>query len=387
MIHKRCSRYTNNAPSTRAMTTLQKSMEALLTLARILLGLVFIFSGFVKAIDPLGFTYKIHDYLMAFGGSFAQLTSLAFPAAIALSTLELLIGLCFLFKIKLKVTSVVALLFMGVMLPLTLYIALKNPVTDCGCFGDALKISNWATFYKNVVLTILVLLVLIYHRKMRNLFLPGVEWTLILLFIVLGVGLSVYSQRHLPMMDFLPYKVGVNIPEAMKVPEGKPLDKYDTKLIYEKDGVQKEFTIENYPQNDSTWRFVDQKTTLVSKGYEPPIHNFEIVDAQGNHVTDDIIHHQGVVNLVVMYNLAQTAKVGVDKAELLYEQSKQRGEQFYAVTGSSDEDIAKFVAENKVSFPLYKADPTTLKTIIRANPGFVKIENGTIKGKWNWRQF
>lgn len=369
------------------MTTLQKSMEALLTLGRILLGLVFIFSGFVKAIDPLGSTYKIHDYLMAFGGSFAQLTSLAFPAAIALSTLELLIGLCFLFKIKLKATSVAALLFMGVMLPLTLYIALKNPVTDCGCFGDALKISNWATFYKNVVLTVLVLLVLIYHRKMRNLFLPGVEWTLILLFIVLGVGLSVYSQRHLPMMDFLPYKVGVNIPEAMKVPEGKPLDKYDTKLIYEKDGVQKEFTIENYPQNDSTWRFVDQKTTLVSKGYEPPIHNFEIVDAQGNHVTDDIIHHQGVVNLVVMYNLAQTAKAGVDKAELLYEQSKQRGEQFYAVTGSSDEDIAKFVAENKVSFPLYKADPTTLKTIIRANPGFVKIENGTIKGKWNWRQY
>lgn len=386
-MYKRHSRYTNNVPSTRAMTTLQKSMEALLTFSRILLGAVFVFSGFVKAIDPLGSTYKIHDYLMAFGGGFAQLTSLAFPAAIALSTLELLIGLCFLFKIKLKLTSIIALVFMGVMLPLTFYIALKNPVTDCGCFGDALKIGNWATFYKNVVLLILVLLVLVYHRKMRNLFLPGVEWTVILLFIGISVGLSVYTYRHLPMIDFLPYKVGVNIPEAMKVPEGKPLDKYDTKLIYEKDGVQKEFTIENYPQNDSTWKFIDQKTTLVSKGYEPPIHHFEITDAQGNHLTDEIIHYPGIVNLVVMHNLTQSAKAGLDKAEVLYEQSKKRGEQFYALTGSSDEDIAKFVSENKVSFPFYKADPTTLKTIIRANPGFVQIKNGTITGKWNWRQY
>lgn len=372
--------------TTKVMTIWQKTFNILLSIFRIFLGVVFVFSGFVKAIDPLGSTYKIQDYLTAFGGNFIPLLSLAFPTAIALSTLEFLIGVCFLFKIKLKQTSIVSLSFILIMLPLTLYIALKNPVTDCGCFGDALVISNWATFYKNLLFLALIITLLLFHKKLRNLFLPGVEWALILVFILFSVGLSIYSYRHLPMIDFRPYKVGVNIPEAMKVPEGKPTDKYDTKLIYEKDGVQQEFTIDNYPK-DSTWKFVDQKTTLISKGFEPPIHNFEIVDAQENDITEDVIHYEGIVNLVIMYDVSKTSKAGADKAELLYDKAKQNGERFYALTGSTDEDIAEFVQQTKVTFPFYKTDPITLKTIIRANPGFVKIENGIIKGKWNWRDY
>ncbi|MFV0471510.1 MAG: BT_3928 family protein [Paludibacteraceae bacterium] len=379
------SRY-SNAKTTKVTTIWQKTSTVILEIIRIVLGAVFLFSGFVKAIDPLGSTYKIQDYLTSFGESFVVFHPAALPAAVALSTLELLVGFCFLFKIKLKTTSIVALIFMSVMLPLTLYIALNNPVTDCGCFGDALVLSNWNTFYKNVALFVMILLTLTYHKKMRNLFLPGVEWSLILVFVVAGVGLSGYSYRHLPMMDFRPYKIGVNIPEAMKTPQGMPADKYDTKLIYEREGVKKEFTIDNYPK-DSTWTFVEQKTILVSKGYEPPIHNFEIIDEQGNNITDDVMHYQGNTYLVIMYDLTKSVSKGADKAELLFDKTNSNEDRFYALTSASDRDIEKFKRETGISFSFYKTDPITLKTIIRSNPGFVKIKDGVITGKWAWRDF
>lgn len=375
-----------NGRSTKALNIFQKSFNVALHLIRIILGLVFIFSGFVKAIDPLGTTYKFQDYFEAFGGFFVHLSPLALILAIALSTLELVIGLSLLFQIKLKLISWLSFIFILIMLPLTLYIAIKNPVTDCGCFGDALIISNWATFYKNVVLFILILLIVIFHKKIHNLFLPGVEWVIILIFILCAVGLSIYSYRHLPMMDFRPYKTGVNIPKAMEIPKGKPVDKYDTKLIYEKDGVQKEFTINNYPK-DSTWKFVDQKTTLISKGYEPPIHNFTIANMEGADVTDSLLTDTGVSYLVVMYDVSKASKSGIDKAALLYDNAKANGDKFYVLTGSTDEDISNLEKKMNIKLPFYHTDPITLKTIVRSNPGFVKIENGNIIQKWNWRDF
>ncbi len=365
----------------------QKPAIILLEIIRLILAAVFIFSGFVKAIDPLGSTYKFEDYLTAFGGIFGQLTFVTFPAAIALSTLELAIGLCFLLKIKLKFTSWVALLFMVVMLPLTLYVALYNPVTDCGCFGDALIISNWATFYKNIVITALVVILLIFGRKLRKIFLSAIEWIIILIFIVSGVGLSVYSYSHLPMIDFRPYKVGVNIPEAMKIPPGKPTDKYETKLIYQKNGISREFTLENYPKNDTTWTFVEQNSILIQKGYEPPIHNFTILDSNLNDITDQVLHHDSKVHLLIMYDLRKSSEKGVAKTEEMYQRAKANNELFYALTASADEEIARFTRKHGVTYPFCKTDPITLKTIIRANPGVMTIENGIIIRKNNWRDF
>ena len=373
--------------TTRAESPFQKVGTILLEIIRLILAAVFIFSGFVKAIDPLGSTYKFEDYLNAFGGVFSQITFIALPAAIALSTFELALGLAFLFKIKLKTTSILSLIFMAVMLPLTLYIALNNPVTDCGCFGDALIISNWATFYKNIVIVTLIVVLLIFHKRLRTVFLPSVEWLLIAVFVVLGVGLSLYSHRHLPLIDFRPYKVGVNIPEAMKVPEGMPLDKYDTKLIYQKNGVNQEFTLENYPKNDSTWVFVEQKSTLIQKGYEPPVHNFNIVDSDKNDLTDGLLHHKGKVHFLIMYDLEKASDKGAVKAEELYQQAKSNNEPFYALTASTDEVIAEFAKRNNVTYPFCKTDPITLKTIVRANPGLMTIEDGTIIEKKNWRDF
>ena len=372
-----------NKPAT---TTLQKATKILLEIARILVGLTFVFSGFVKAIDPLGSTYKFEDYFTAFGGFFEHLTPIAFPAAIALSTLELLIGICFLLKIKIKVMSVVALLFMAVMTPLTLYIALKNPVTDCGCFGDAIILGNWTTFYKNLVLVALILLVLIFNRQFRNLFMPKVEWAIVVLTAIVGVGLSVHGFRHQPMIDFRPYKVGLNIQEKMVVPEGAVGDKYETTLIYKKDGQQQEFTIENYPK-DSTWTFVEQKTTLVSKGFTPPIHNFSIVDQKLNDITEYVLTYKGTVNLLCMYDLSKTSLKGAEAAETLYQKIKASGAPFYALTASSDEEIDAFRSKTGATYPFCKTDPITLKTIVRGNPAMMTIKNGTIIGKWNWRDF
>jgi hypothetical protein len=367
--------------------TLQIAGNTSLQIGRILFGTAFVFSGFVKAIDPLGFTYKIEDYLRTFGGFFESMADYAFPLAVALSTIELLIGLNMIFKVHINLTNLMALLFMVVMTPLTLYIAIKNPVTDCGCFGDALIISNWATFFKNVVLISIVILMLVYHDKFRPFLSSKVQNVGAIIFVAAGIILSVYSYRHLPMIDFLPYKVGVNISKAMEVPENAPSDEYKTTFIYEKDGNKKEFTLENYPKGDSSWVFVDQKTELISKGYKTPIHDFSIMNGQFDDITQQVLNYPGKTYLLTMYDIDETSVEGAKKAEKIYLQTLKDGDKFYALTASSDEDVRSFVSKTGVTYPFWKTDPTTLKTIIRANPGLVLLKKGTIIGKWNWRDF
>lgn len=355
------------------------------TLFRLSLGVLFTFSGFVKAIDPLGTTYKIEDYLKAFGGFFEQIQVIALPLAVALSTFELLLGLCFLFNVKTKSIARLSTLLMGFMLPLTLYIALTNPVTDCGCFGDAIHISNWQTFYKNIFITIASVLLWMWSGKRKKLFLPAIEWGIVVLFLLLGVGLSVQSYMTLPMFDFRPYKVGVNIPKAMEIPDGVALDKYETTLVYSKDGVEKTFGLDDYPK-DSTWTFVKQESTLVEKGYTPPIQNLILSTTDGDDMTDLLLHSEQLSNIIVMYDLSKANEKGVKAVLRLYEKWKNReNNPFYILTASSEQEIETFRKRHQIAFPIYVADPITLKTVIRANPGWVQLKQGTITKKSNWR--
>jgi len=358
-----------------------------LQFSRLLFGAVFVFSGFVKAMDPLGSSYKIEDYLRNFGGIFETMAEYAFVLAIALSTIELLIGLSLILKVHLNLTTLLALFFMLVMTPLTLYIAIKNPVTDCGCFGDALVLSNWATFFKNLVLITLIILMGVYHTKFRPFLSSKIQNIATVTFIAAGILLSVYSYRHLPLIDFLPYKIGVNIPKAMEVPDNAPSDEYKTTFIYEKNGLQKEFTLENYPKGDSSWVFVDQKTELISKGYKAPIHDFSIMNAQFDDITQQVLNFPGDSYIFIMYDLNETSVEGAKKAEIIYQNYLKAGIKCYALTGSSDADVQKFKDKTDVTIPFWKTDPTVLKTIIRANPGLILLKKGTIKGKWNWRDF
>ncbi|HOY38605.1 MAG: DoxX family protein [Bacteroidales bacterium] len=249
-------------------------MKIIANISRLITGIVFVFSGFVKVVDPLGTAYKFADYFVAMHLDF--LIDFALVLSVVMCTAELLIGLALLFNVLPKLASWGLLLFMAVFTPLTLWLAIANPVHDCGCFGDALILSNWATFFKNVVILIFTVLVFLYRKKFRPLFGKPMQWALVTGFTIFGLSVCFYALMHLPPVDFRPYKIGANIQEGMQIPESEKnnVDVYESTFIYEKDGVKKEFTLENLP--DSTWKFIDAKHILIKQGYVPPIHDFTI---------------------------------------------------------------------------------------------------------------
>ena len=360
------------------------------SISRILLGLVFIFSGVVKAIDPLGTVYKIEDYLKAFGGFFTELLPMAEVAAWALIILELLLGVCMVLNIRTQWTAWVSLLFYLVMTPLTLYIALTNPVSDCGCFGDAVVLTNWQTFWKNVVLIILAIILVACRKHTRQLWSNWMELVLTVLTIVAAVVFMTWTRLHLPLKDFRPYKVGNHLPTLMEYPDDAEPDVYEYSFVYEKDGVEQTFTLENYPKGDSTWTFVRSNSKLIKKGYEPPIHDFEIINAEGEDLTWDILESEEPVTLVVMYDLKKADKKQMAKVVNLLgdEAMRQEGDEagVYILTGSGTDDIINFCLEYPaLSDYICTCDPVTLKTIVRANPGAIVVQNGTVIDKYNLR--
>ena len=364
----------------------KKTHSIVATIARVLLGLVFVFSGLVKAIDPLGTTYKIEDYLKAFGGFFTDLIPLAGTAAVCLIALEFLLGVCLLCNVRTQWTSWLTLLFYCVMTPLTLYIAIANPVSDCGCFGDALVITNWQTFWKNIVLLILAIVLVVLRRDVRAFWHWYVELAIAILALVAVSGLMLYTRLHLPIIDFRPYKIGNNIVELMEYPEDAAPDEYEITFVYAKDGQEQTFTLDNYPKGDSTWVFVSQNSRLVKKGYEPPIHDFEIMNADYEDITYDILEDHGPVTLVIMYDLSKADKKQFTRLESLYEQCALASNPMYILTGSSTDDILALALEHpEWSEIICTCDPVTLKTIVRANPGVVVLHNGTIIDKYNLR--
>lgn len=358
----------------------------LLHICRLVMGAVFVFSGFVKAVDPLGTIYKIEDYLTAFGGFFSEILFIAYPAAFILILVELLIGLNFVFQVRFRLTAWLAFVFMLAVTPLTLYIALNNPVSDCGCFGDAVKLTNWQTFCKNVFLFVLALILLILHKKFQKIYLPNIEWVMIGLFVFSSVGFMIYNLTHLPMLDFRPYKIGVNITEAMKIPEGAPADVYEYHFIYEKNGVRKNISDPNQLP-DSTWTFISQETKLISEGEKPAIHDFSILTAEFEDVTNEILSDEGTTYLIIMYDLNKVSEKSIEKVKTFtVEKQKQPNVKVYALTASSTQEIQELKTKHGLTFPFYKTDPITLKTMIRANPGVIKLVKGKVKGKWNWRE-
>ncbi|MCQ2234265.1 MAG: DoxX family protein [Paludibacteraceae bacterium] len=356
----------------------------------ILIGCVFVFSGFVKVVDPLGGLYKIVDYLDAFG--WEPLKPLGFFGMALMSAAEFMLGVCMLLGVRQKLTAIGVLLFMLVMTPITFYLALYNPVTDCGCFGDALVISNWATFWKNVVLLIAVIIVLNWCQFCKRGFTWVTEiaiaaYSLIFMLIITGL-----CFQNLPVIDFRPYKIGTNIPESMIIPDDAEKDVYETTLIYKKDGVEKEFTMENYPK-DSTWEFVDSKNVLISKGYEPPIHDFVLNHSDDGDITDVILEDSNYVFLLIAHNLSEFdllsnpggAHYNYGKSiNAAYEYAKENGYKFYCLTatGEDNPDMEKYKKATGAEYEYLNADEIMLKTIIRSSPGLMLIKEGNIINKW-----
>lgn len=350
--------------------------------SRLLLGIVFTFSGTVKAIDPAGGAIKIDDYLSAFGLGFLQLFSV--PLAMNLSAIEFMLGICMLLGVYRRYASFLTLLFMLVMTPLTLYLALFNPVSDCGCFGDALVLTNWETFYKNIVLLAAAACAFAYNQRLWPAYSFKVYWFAALFAYLYAMAFSVYNYNHLPIVDFRPYKVGTNIPEQMEIPDGAPQDEYAYSFVYEKNGVRREFSLEDYPANDSSWTFVESKTTLLKAGYVPPITGFSLLATDGEELTDSLLSNTRGVFLLVSPNLEKASDERIDEINNVFDYSQERGLAFYCVTGSTPEQIEKWIDYTGAEYPFLMADEVVLKTVIRANPGLVLLKGGTILAKWHY---
>jgi uncharacterized membrane protein YphA (DoxX/SURF4 family) len=362
-------------------------LKILRSLSRILVGSVFIFSGFVKAVDPLGSTYKFTDYFEAFGLEF--FVPLALPLALLLSSVELVMGISLLLGYRMKTVAWAVLLFMSFFTILTFILAIFNPVTDCGCFGDALILTNWQTFWKNIVLMVFTLIIFSGRRSFPEVRGAFAEWGILLIFFLAVLDLSFYCKNHLPILDFMPYKIGTNIPKATSIPEGAPSDVYETHLFYKNvaDGKTKEFGIDNFPQ-DTLWKFVDSKSVLISEGYKPPIHDFSIASPNKEDLTETIKNQKGFVFLLVSYNLKKADKNALKKAADYYKLTAVFNDvDFYAVTASVDEDIRNAKDTLGLIYDFGSADEIALKTMVRSNPGLLLIKNGTILGKWHYNDF
>lgn len=351
-------------------------------ICRALMALTFVFSGFVKAVDPIGTQYKIHDYLSAWGLDAWNADWLTLTASIALSTAEFFIGMMLLFAIQRRVVSRLALMLMTAMTILTLWIYISDPVSDCGCFGDAITLTNGQTLAKNIVLTAAAIIMAIWPLEMARLIRKNTQWIVINYTVVFILAVSGYSLYYLPQFDFRPYHVGADIKKGMEIPEGAEQPEFVTTFILEKDGQRKEFSLEEYP--DSTWTFIDSRTVQTKKGYVPPIHDFSITTVdEGEDITEEIVADKGYSLLLVSPHLEQADDIHFDEINRLYDYTKQHGYRFLCLTASTEEAIGRWKDRTGAEYQFANTDETTLKTIIRSNPGLVLLHNGSIKGKWS----
>ena len=358
-------------------------MRLVKNLCRIIVGIVFIYSGFVKGIDPLGSDYKFTDYFNAFGMGWMNATTLFFSFALSLA--EFLIGTALLFNLWVSRMAWGSLLFMAFFTPLTLVLALTNPVSDCGCFGDAMILTNWQTFWKNIILFLLAIMIFVYRKEYKSsLSLMG-QFSFLTL---AGAGmlcLSIYCYRHLPVLDFRPYAVGKNITEGMRLPEGAKPDQYEVTLKYKnkQTGEIRSFTEENYPWQDTlNWEYESSSERLVKKGYITPIHDLVIEHPTLGNITEEILEDDNHTNLAVAYNLNQSDTQYQPAINRLAEYARKKGIRFYGLTSSTERDIEAYKKRNHVPYEFCTADEIQLKTMIRSNPGVIILREGTILDKW-----
>ena len=358
------------------------AIKIAVNIGRLLMAATFIFSGFVKGIDPLGTQYKITDYLEALHIDWMFPSWSTLVMSVLLAMCEFAIGIFLLFAIRRRLVSKLTLLVMAVMTLITLWIVIADPVKDCGCFGDAIVLSNMETFIKNIIL--LAIAILIWRRPMDMPLLVSrsTRWIVINYTFLFSIVMSAWSLWYLPQFDFRPYHIGANIAKGMEIPKGAKQPKFDTTFILEKNGERKEFTIDNYP--DSTWTFIDSKTVQTEEGYVPPIHDFSIEDTRkGEDITQEVLNDKGYTFLLISPILEKADDSNFGNIDQIYEYAQDHGYRFICLTASGEKAIAKWQDITGAEYPFYTTDATTLKTMIRSNPGLMLIKGGTIIRKWS----
>lgn len=361
---------------------MQKLRITVVNVCRFVLAATFIFSGYVKAIDPLGTLYKLKDYAAAMSLNGLLPDWALVGVAIALGALEFALGVFMLFAVRRHVVSRITLAFMTAMTALTLWIFVADPVKDCGCFGDALKLTNGETLLKNIVLAACAALVAWRPVDMARFISRSNQWIVRYYTVAYIVITSVYCLYTLPIFDFRPYHVGMNIKQGMEIPEGAEQPEFESTFLLKKNGETREFTLDNYP--DSTWEYVDTRTVQTKKGYEPPIHDFALTSCDtGEDITEQVLTKKGYTFLLVSPRLAVADDSNFGDIDQIYEYAEENGADFYCVTASANDEIERWRDLTGAEYQFCNADETTLKTMIRSNPGLMLLKDGTIIGKWS----
>ena len=363
----------------------QRLLKMTVNLCRIIVALTFIFSGFVKAIDPIGLQYKLQDYLGAIGIPGFLPDWMLLIMAVLLAAVEFCMGIFLLFAIQRRLISKLIVVFMSIMTLITVWLVVANPVKDCGCFGDALHLTNTETLVKNIILLGCSIVIMQRPLAMFRFISESNQWIVInytIVFIFVSSGLSLY---YLPLFDFRPYRIGTNIPRGMEIPKDAEQPLFETTFIMEKGGLRKEFTLNDYP--DSTWKFIDSKTVQVKEGYIPPIHDFSVADRKtGKDLTDSVLRHKGYTFLLIAPYLERADDSNFGDIDQLYEYAQTYNIPFYCLTASTAKAIQRWRDITGAEYPFCITDETTLKTIVRSNPGLLLLKDGTIINKWSHNQ-
>ncbi len=356
-------------------------MRTLHFISRIIVGIVFMFSGFVKGIDPTGFGYRLEDYFMVWGTDW--LMPFAVTLSVLLSTAEFLLGFVVLFNLKPRVS---AWLLLGMMLfftVLTFYDALENPVPDCGCFGDAIKLTNWQTFFKNVFLMVPTLILFFWRKKTIDRYTNIKAYSIAALAGIAILAVFIYSYRHLPIIDFMDWKIGNKMFAEKTLPV-----KYFVTYKNKGTGEEKEYLLPDYPYNDSVWmsqwEFVNQRVDDPNQHFGTDL---QIVDLEGNDVTDMIIRNPDTHFMLISWNLQKANEEALSKMDAFAREAEDDGFAFSVITSSLPEEIDSISNKLKLNFSFFQADDIALKIMVRSNPGLIMMKNGVVLGKWSFRDF
>jgi uncharacterized membrane protein YphA (DoxX/SURF4 family) len=347
--------------------------------SRLFVGILFIISGLIKLNDPIGFSYKLDEYFSEAVFNMPVFVPYTLAIALFLVILEVVLGVMLLIGYKSKLTIWSLLLLVIVFTFLTFYSAYFDVVKDCGCFGDALHLTPWQSFSKDIILLFFILILFYNQKLIKPLFSDKIQNILAFASFVLCAFMGYWVINHLPLKDFRPYKVGTNIKKAMEIPDNAPKSVVEMVFIYKVNGVDKEFTEKDLMSLPEGATFVDRKDKVIVQGYLPPIHDFKLeLDGQDN--TQLILSKEKTL-LITAYDLEKANPEAMQKLDGLYKKATAKGFYVALVTGSSAEVIANAKKKYGITFDILFCDAIAIKTIERANPSFVLLHYGTVMQK------
>jgi len=353
----------------------------LVQIARIFVGGLFIFSGFIKLNDPLGFSYKLEEYFGADVLNLEFLIPLALPMAVFIVIYELLLGVTLLIGFLPKFTKWSLLLMIVFFTFLTFYSAYFNKVTDCGCFGDAIPLTPWESFFKDVVLLILIVFLFANEKLIKPLFDVKIQRLVFAISLTACGVFAYFVLHHLPLLDFRPYKIGVNIEESIQIPEDAEQAEYEYRWKFLVDGKEEIIsTSGTYPE--TTGEFIEVESILIKEGYEPPITDFGF-NKEGEDYTDELLSEERLL-LIATYNLSKSDERGWKNLVEQIKKAQQKNYRVVALSASSGTEFEELFERYNVEFEYFFADETAIKTIVRSNPGVLVIKNAVIKQKHHW---